>query len=94
MTPYSEHTRGLINSKITEFVDANRDSRDKRLAYNDDGSIDLYFGPDDAKVPAHRKGNWLMTNPNEGWFPYFRLYAPKKEFFDKSWEMGDIVKVQ
>lgn len=94
LTPYSEHSRGLIRSKITEFVDANRDSRDKRLVYNDDGSIDLYFGPDDSKVPADRKDNWMMTNPGEGWFPYFRLYAPKKEFFEKSWKMGDIVKVQ
>jgi hypothetical protein len=56
--------------------------------------VDLYFGPDDSKVPADRKANWLKTNPGEGWFPYFRLYAPKKEFFDKTWTMGDIEKVK
>ena len=94
LTPYSEHTRGLIRSKITEFIDANRDSRDQRLNYNDDGSVDLYFGPDDSKVPEDRKGNWMMTNLGEGWFPYFRLYAPKKAFFDKTWGMPDIEKVR
>ncbi|MEE2733590.1 MAG: DUF1214 domain-containing protein [Pseudomonadota bacterium] len=93
LTPYSEHSRGLINSKITEFVDANRDSRDKRLKYNSDGSVDLYFGPDNSKVPKDRTANWMMTNPGEGWFPYFRLYAPKKAFFDKSWKMGDFERI-
>jgi hypothetical protein len=90
LTPYSEHTRGLIRSGITEFIDANRDSRDERLKYNEDDSVDLYFGPDDTKVPVDRKANWMKTNPDEGWFPYFRLYAPKQAFFDKSWKMGDI----
>jgi hypothetical protein len=94
LTPYSEHTRGLIRSKITEFIDANRDSRDQRLKYNEDGSVDLYFGPDESKVPEDRKGNWMMTNLGEGWFPYFRLYAPKREFFDKTWRMPDIEKVR
>jgi hypothetical protein len=94
LTPYSEHTRGLIRSGITEFIDANRDSRDKRLKYNQDGSVDLYFGPDASKVPADRKANWMKTNPGEGWFPYFRLYAPKGAFFDKSWKMGDIERLR
>lgn len=94
LTPYSEHTRGLIKSGITEFVDANRDSRDKRLKYNDDGSVDLYFGPNDSKVPEDRRGQWMKTVPDEGWFPYFRLYAPKKAFFDKSWVLPDIERLK
>lgn len=94
LTPYSEHTRGLIRSEITEFIDANRDSRDERLVFNDDGSVDLYFGPDDSKVPSEFHNNWMQTNIDEGWFPYFRLYAPKKEFFDKSWKLADIEKIK
>jgi hypothetical protein len=35
----------------------------------------------------------MKTNP-EGWFPYFRLYAPKKEFFDKSWKLMDIENIK
>ena len=36
----------------------------------------------------------IKTNPDEGWFPYFRLYAPKKEFFDKSWKLMDIENIK
>jgi hypothetical protein len=39
------------------------------------------------------RNNWIQTNSGEGWFPYFRLYAPKKEFFDKTWTMGDIQRI-
>jgi hypothetical protein len=94
LTPYSEHTRGLIRSGITELIDANRDSRDERLKFNEDGSVDIYFGPNDSRVPTDRKANWMKTNPGEGWFLWFRLYAPKKEFFDKSWVLNDIEKIE
>ncbi len=79
---------------ITGFIDANRDSRDDRLVFNNDRSIDLYFGPDNSKVPDDLTNNWMKTNRDEGWFPYFRLYAPKKEFFNKSWKLNDIESIK
>src|SRR5271155_1600946 len=57
---------------------------------NADGSTDLYFGP---TSPGAGK-NWLATIPNKGWFTIFRLYGPKKAFFDKTWQLPDIQKVK
>jgi len=36
----------------------------------------------------------LATIPGKGWFTIFRLYGPKKEFFDKTWKLNDIEKVK
>jgi hypothetical protein len=48
LTPYSEHTRALIKTTITEFIDRNRDSPDQCLRCSPDGSVDLYVDPNDS----------------------------------------------
>jgi hypothetical protein len=53
---------------------------------NADGTIDIYFGP---QCPGDGK-NWLATIPGKGWFTIFRIYGPKKAFFDRSWKLNDI----
>ena len=58
---------------------------------NDDGTIDIYFGP---YCPAGQEKNWIETLPDRGWFPIFRLYSPLEPFFDKSWKLPDIEKVK
>ena len=57
---------------------------------NADGTMDIYFGP---KSPGAGK-NWLATIPGKGRFTIVRLYGPKKEFFDKSWQLNHIEKVK
>jgi hypothetical protein len=42
-----------------------------------DGSVDIYMGPD---APTGKEKNWIPTVPGKAWFPYFRLYSPKKAF--------------
>lgn len=90
VTVYAEQSRLFV---VTDQRNANLDSRNDTLKKNNDGSVDIYFGPDSSKIPANMKNNWIQTNSDEGWFPYFRLYAPKKEFFDKTWTMGDFQRV-
>lgn len=57
------------------------------LQYNDDGSIDLYFGP---VPPAIGKNNWIETVPGKSWFTLIRLYGPLESWFDQSWRPSDI----
>ena len=87
VTLYDVDTRCIIRN---DQQIADRSSR-MDLLKNDDGSIDLYFGPN---VPAGRELNWIPTVPGKAWFPYFRLYSPKKSFLDKSWRLPDIKKVK
>ena len=56
------------------------------LRPNEDGSVDLYFGP---RAPAGKTSNWI---PTEGldFFLILRLYGPLDPWFDKSWRPGEI----
>lgn len=87
MTLYDVSTRCPMES---EFEKVDRSSR-MDLLVNDDGTIDLYMGP---TKPEGKEQNWIPTIPGKAWFPYFRLYSPKKEFLDKTWILPDIEKNQ
>ncbi|EAW35231.1 DUF1254 domain-containing protein [Lyngbya sp. PCC 8106] len=58
---------------------------------NEDGSVDLYFGPE---APAGKEKNWIETLPNKGWTGVFRLYGPLESFFDQTWKLNDIEEVK
>jgi len=62
-------------------------SLDEDLKKNADGTVDIYFGP---KPPADQESNWLYTQPDKKWFPWFRVYGPEKAIMDKSWKLPDI----
>ncbi len=60
-------------------------------AVNADGSVDVYFGPNE---PTGSATNWIRTVPGVGWFPLLRFYGPLQPFFDKAWKPDDIVEVK
>ncbi len=62
------------------------------LVKNEDGSVRLVFSP--KKPVGVPDANWIQTNPEKGFFAYFRWYSPTKAFFDRSWKMGNIVEVK
>lgn len=57
---------------------------------NDDGSYDVYFGPES---PEGYESNWIKTNEGNGFFVMFRFYSPTEAYFDKSWQLPNIEKV-
>jgi hypothetical protein len=83
-TVYDVATRCLIDNQQQR---GDRGSRDPDLQLNDDGSVDLYFGP---SAPASGESNWVQTIPGKHWFSYFRLYGPLETYFDRTWKLGDI----
>lgn len=88
ITMYSQATRCLINNGTGR---ADRSSRHD-LVKNSDGSVDLYFGPDNA--PKDMENNFIKTNSGEGFFVYLRLYAPTELYFNRSWSLPDVEKVK
>ena len=84
---YSWDTRTLIEN---EQQRAGLSSR-QGLNENDDGSVDLHFGPTPR---AGETKNWVQTIPGQGWWVYLRFYAPTKEYFNKSWSMPDFEEVK
>jgi hypothetical protein len=87
VTAYDEATRQM---PVTEQGRPDISSRKEDIVANEDGSVDVYFGP---KAPEGKEANWVQTNPDKGWFAYFRFYGPTEAFFDKSWALPDIEKV-
>jgi hypothetical protein len=61
-----------------------------KMKLNSDGSADLYFGP---KAPSGFENNWVTT-AGKNFFLIFRLYGPEKAFFDKTWKLAEVEKVQ
>lgn len=82
VTVYDVFTRSMID---TDTQIAGVSSNDA-LKTNDDGSVDIHFGP----TAPEGGGNWVKTIPDRGWFTYFRWYGPTEAFFDKSWSLPDI----
>jgi hypothetical protein len=85
---YDNDTRGMIiNPQGKTEVNSRQD-----LVGNADGSVRLVFSP--SKPAGVPDANWIQTNPEKGFFAYFRWYSPTRAFFDRSWKMGNIVEMQ
>jgi len=54
---------------------------------NDDGTVDVYFGP---KAPKGKEGNWIPTAEGRRFFLLFRFYGPTPAAFDGSFVLNDI----
>jgi len=85
VTAYDRETHALIRN----MPRASRSSQIPEMQKNADGSVDVYFGP---AAPAGKESNWVPTDPARGFELMFRLYAPKKEFFEKTWKLSDVEK--
>jgi len=87
VTVYHNDTRYLIQNEQQIADKSSRMDVDR----NEDGSVDIYFGPE---APKGKEKNWIPTNPGEGWFSYFRLYGPTQDHFDLKWVLPSIERVK
>lgn len=59
---------------------------------NEDGSIDIYFGPEkSADAP---ESNWIQTAKGRNFLVALRLYGTATEFYDQTWKPDDVVKIE
>ena len=57
-----------------------------------DGSTTVFIGP--KQPQGVKRGNWIQSDPEKGWFTILRLYSPLEPFFDKSWRPSEIELVK
>jgi len=82
---YDPQTRSeLQTSQSLPSVNSQRSP----LVKNEDGSVTLYFGPENS-APEGKEANWLQSVPGKGFFVLFRLYGPLEPWFEKTWQPGD-----
>ena len=83
---YSTTNRALVQ---TDTGIATKSSTDDDLILNDDGSVDIFVGPEKPEGEV----NWIKTNPDEGWFTILRLYAPLEPILSRDWVPNDVVRL-
>ena len=86
VTAYDRATHALIR----DMPRASAASQSAELKKNPDGTVDLYFGP---KALAGKESNWVPTRSDGEFELLFRLYAPTKPLFDKTWKLPDLEKI-
>jgi hypothetical protein len=77
-------------SYLRDIEPSSIDSTMEEVQKNEDGSVDIYFGP---KAPAGKESNWLPTDPNRRFFLLARFYGPKPEIVNGSFELNDIERI-
>ncbi|MBY5591916.1 DUF1254 domain-containing protein [Rhizobium leguminosarum] len=87
LTAYDRETHALIRNMDR----ASRSSQIADLKKNKDGSVDIFLGP---KAPKGGEANWIPTDPDRKFEVMFRLYAPTKALFDKSWVLPDLDRIE
>jgi len=84
---YDPQTRSMLQ---TEQDYPNMNSQKDKFITNEDGSVDLYYGP---TAPEGKESNWTQTVPGKAWFVLFRTYGPLETWFDKTWQLNDFERI-
>jgi hypothetical protein len=66
-------------------------SSSKKLIVNQDGSVDVWFGP---KAPAGKENNWIQTITGKSWKMILRLYDPTETWVNGTWKPGEIEEMK
>ena len=88
VTVYDNASRAMINNEQGRIA---RGSTDEALVVNEDGTVDLYFGP--TLPDGAPESNWVQTNSGNGWFVLFRFYGPEKPYYDRTWKLNDFDRI-
>jgi hypothetical protein len=86
ITVYDNQTRCMLQ---TDQRLPGVTSQDDDIVQNDDGSFDIYFGPEKPEGDV----NWVQTLPGKGWNVLWRIYGPTQVWYDKEWRPGEIEQV-
>jgi len=87
---YDAETRSMIKNDV-QPLPAIRSLDSDMLIQNEDGSYDVYMGPE---APDGYENNWVKTNDGDGFFVLFRFYSPTEAYYDKSWQLPMIEKLE
>jgi hypothetical protein len=88
ITVYDARNRLILRNDIRK---SDLSSRTEGLQMNDDGSVDLYFGP---TAPVGKENNWVQTNPGESFFLYMRFYGPLIPYDQQTYQMNKVKKIK
>ena len=53
-------------------------------------TVKTFVGPN---APEGYEANWVQSRPGVGFFVYLRFYGPTEAYYDKSWIMPDVQRL-
>lgn len=83
---YDAETASMIENPHKKYAIS---SLNKNLQQNEDGSVDVFFGPE---APEGHESNWIPTTKND-FFVGFRIYGPDLERLGKAWTAERPVRI-
>ena len=92
LTLYDNQTRSMLVTPQHFPRAGSQDYPSPAAKAAKDGSATIYFGP--KKPKGVKRGNWIQTDPNKGWFTILRLYSPLESFFSREWRPSEIRSVE
>jgi hypothetical protein len=91
-TLYDNQTRSMLDTPQRYPRAGSQNYPSPAAEANADGSTTIYFGP--IQPAGVKRGNWIQTMPNKGWFTLLRLYSPLEPFFTKEWRLSEVELVR
>jgi hypothetical protein len=88
LTLYNNQTRSMLPTPQGYPRAGSQEYPSPAAVANADGSTTVYFAPTQPK--GVKRGNWIQTDSNKGWFTILRLYSPLESFFTKAWRPSEI----
>ncbi|MFE6858655.1 DUF1254 domain-containing protein [Nocardia sp. NPDC057668] len=86
VTMYDAETHGFIRGNTKYSVS----SQTPGLTINDDGTVDVYFGP--QALPGH-EANFIETGNSAGFELMFRFYGVGPDVLSKRWSLRDAERI-
>src|SRR5438046_8435540 len=88
LTLYDNQTRSMLDTPQRHPRAGSQSYPSPAAEPNADGSTTVYFSP--KQPEGVKRGNWIQTTPDKGWFLILRLYSPLEPFFTKKWRPSEI----
>lgn len=82
---YNAEDRSMVRNEAFRW---GVNSYAENIAVEESGAVMLHFAPDLPEGIALE--NWIQTNPDEGYFVWFRTYGPTEAWYDGSWVLPDV----
>ena len=91
-TVYDNQTRSMLDTPQRYPRAGSQSYPSPAAEASADGSTTIYFSPQQPE--GVKRGNWIQTDPQKGWFTILRLYSPLEPFFTKKWRPSEIELVK
>ena len=92
LTLYDNQSRSMLDTPQRYPRTGSQSYPSPAAEPNPDGATTVYFGP--KQPDGVKRGNWIQTIPNKGWFLILRLYSPLEPFFTKKWRPSEVELVK